>query len=988
MPRRLVTVWILLSIWLVACARGRGNDTPAEPQSISPSGPAQENASFADLLQQAATLENSDGEQSRRKAEQALALARQRKNATGEVAALYQLGHTRLTQGVPPEAMTIAQQGLALATALKNEKQRGDFYRLISRVFLETDDLPAAATNAIESLHIAQTIGDKIMEQRAEEILGLVYSSQDEDDTARGYYLAALRLGEENHSPDLALELNNLGNLDFAHHDYAAANDSLLKALVLVRQKDDLGILPLLLNNLGEIASINGDQDAAASYLNESLSLAKRPESEKDLATVLCTLAAMNRRQGRLDQARALLQQSLVIAQNPKCDVMLTNLYEEFIELAKARGDYKEAFEYAGKLAERNELLRGEKSKRKVFEVQRRYEQQAHSQEVAALQRDKELQQTELALKKAELSRAATQRWALLAVMVCVGVTVAALVGRQRARARVTQQALTETRVAKAQVEEADAHKAQLLAIAAHDLRESEARFRSAFECSALGMSLSQLDGRWLRVNEALCKIIGYNAAEAPQMSALDITHPDDREENQRLLDQLVRGEIESYHLEKRIFHRSGQTVWTLVDVAVVREPAEQQALYIISQFQDITQRKRADEQLRLAKEEAEEANEAKSLFLSRMSHELRTPLNAILGFGQLLEMSRLDEQETNSVQFILQGGRHLLSLVDEVLDLSRAEAGELRLAPSSVNGVGLAQECLGLVAQLAQAHAITCWVEAAGFPPTFWCDEPRLRQVLLNLITNAIKYNRQGGQVVVACETMPNGCLRLKVSDTGQGLSAEEIGRLFVPFERLTHAYGAVEGTGLGLVVSRRVAEAMGGSLGVASEVGRGSTFWIELPSAPVPETTAAASILVNEPPALPVAVNCVRLLYIEDNASNTQLVQALLAQRRPRWEFLTAQNGVRGLERARQEAPDLILLDLQLPDLPGDCVLAELRRDPRTRDVPVIVLSADATEHSRTRLFAEGANDYLTKPLQVGVLLSRLDHLLRTDAARRPIQ
>ncbi len=378
----------------------------------------------------------------------------------------------------------------------------------------------------------------------------------------------------------------------------------------------------------------------------------------------------------------------------------------------------------------------------------------------------------------------------------------------------------------------------------------------------------------------------------------------------------------------------------------------------------------------------AEKANAAKSLFLSRISHELRTPLNAILGFGQLLKMSRLDEQEAASVGYILEGGRHLLSLVDEVLDLSRVEAGELRLAPSQVNVGELARRCLDLVARLAQARQITCRVESGCFSAILWCDEPRLRQVLLNLVSNAIKYNREGGEVVVACESMPGSRLRVKVSDTGLGLSAEEIGRLFVPFERLTQAYGAVEGTGLGLVVSRRVAEAMGGSLRLESEVGRGSTFWIELPNLGVPEAMTALPVPVSEPPVPPIAGDGVRLLYIEDNASNVQVVHLLLAKRRPRWELLSAANGNKGLERARQDAPDLILLDLQLPGLPGDRVLAELRHDPATRQVPVIVLSADATPHSRARLLAEGASDYLTKPFQVERLLSRLDHFLSAAA------
>ena len=442
---------------------------------------------------------------------------------------------------------------------------------------------------------------------------------------------------------------------------------------------------------------------------------------------------------------------------------------------------------------------------------------------------------------------------------------------------------------------------------------------------------------------------------------------------------KLPFGIISTYSCSPRQFTADDitflQAVANVLAAAITRQRVEGEVQRALSQASD-------------ARRTAEKANEAKSLFLSRISHELRTPLNAILGFGQVLEFSHLGERETASVQYILQGGRHLLSLVDEVLDLSRAEAGALHLVPSQVNVGELAQRCLGLVAQLAQARRITCRVEAACFSTLLWCDEPRLRQVLLNLISNAIKYNHEDGQVVVACEATPEGRCRVMVSDTGPGLSAEEIGRLFVPFERLTQAYGAVEGTGLGLVVSRRVTEAMGGSLELQSEVGRGSTFWIELPSTATPKALPAAPAPIEDPPAPPVAATGTRLLYIEDNASNIELVRTLLAEFRPQWELLTATHGSKGLERARQDAPDLILLDLQLPDLSGDRVLTELRHGPAPSDVPVIVLSADATPHSRARLLAEGASDYLTKPLRVERLLSQLDHFLHAAGPRQGLE
>ena len=253
----------------------------------------------------------------------------------------------------------------------------------------------------------------------------------------------------------------------------------------------------------------------------------------------------------------------------------------------------------------------------------------------------------------------------------------------------------------------------------------------------------------------------------------------------------------------------------------------------------DVTARQEAEENRR-AKEEAERASRAKSEFLSRVSHELRTPLNAILGFGQLLQVSHHDDQDTEALAYILKAGRHLLGLVDEVLDLSRAESGELPLTPVRVELADAVQDCLNLTARLAGDRAITCERRGTAERISMWCDGSRLRQVLLSLLSNAVRYNHVGGRVVVGYEPLPAGKVRVTVGDTGPGLTSAEIARLFVPFERLEQKGGKIEGIGLGLVVSRRLVEAMGGSLGVTSEPGSGCTFWFELPVGsppPVPE-------------------------------------------------------------------------------------------------------------------------------------------------------
>ena len=411
--------------------------------------------------------------------------------------------------------------------------------------------------------------------------------------------------------------------------------------------------------------------------------------------------------------------------------------------------------------------------------------------------------------------------------------------------------------------------------------------------------------------------------------------------------------------------------------------------LGVIGIVREITEQRRAAEALRLAKEEAEKANRAKSDFLSRMSHELRTPLNAILGFGQLLEMSEVNRRESESVGHILKAGRHLLGLIDEVLALSRIEAGRMDLSLEPVAVAEMAQECLSLVRRQAAERGIHC-ENLCGDPDSgetcyVLADRQRLRQVLLNLLSNAVKYNREGGRLRIGCRCEAavegNGpCLRLEVSDTGMGLSATDIGRLFTPFERLNAEQSFIEGTGLGLSLSKGLIEAMHGTIGVDSVPGEGSTFWLCLPLAEDPLSAVARG---GSSPAGPCqGEDCVgTILYIEDNLSNLRLIELLL-EAYPGVTLLSAQQGTLGLEMARSSQPDLILLDLHLPDIPGWEVLAEIQADPATRDIPAVVVSADATAPQIERLMKAGARDYLTKPINVLMLMQTLARYLKAPA------
>ena len=368
------------------------------------------------------------------------------------------------------------------------------------------------------------------------------------------------------------------------------------------------------------------------------------------------------------------------------------------------------------------------------------------------------------------------------------------------------------------------------------------------------------------------------------------------------------------------------------------------------------------------ARQIAEKASRAKSEFLSRMSHELRTPLNAILGFGQLLELDELSDRQRENVKYILKGGGHLLELINEVLELARIESGQLALSPEPVALAETVTETIALVQPLASARGISLNTElgSLGAEVHVHADRQRLKQILLNLLSNAIKYNRPHGRVDVSAANVVPGRLRISVADTGIGIDPDHLARVFEPFDRLGAESGEVEGTGLGLALSKRLIEAMGGSIAFDSVPGAGTTFTLDLALADPPDLGEIRPQVPDED-SVDISAGDHRLvLYIEDNLSNVTLVERIL-ELEPGLELIPAMQGGLGLDLAREHRPALIVLDLHLPDMGGEEVLRRLRSEPETSEIPVVVLSADASKRQIGRVLELGASDYLTKPLDV---------------------
>ena len=437
---------------------------------------------------------------------------------------------------------------------------------------------------------------------------------------------------------------------------------------------------------------------------------------------------------------------------------------------------------------------------------------------------------------------------------------------------------------------------------------------------------------------------------------------------------------------ELTYIRKDGSRFPAIVSVTALRDDYGEIIGYLLIGI-DNSVRKQVESELQNAKAAAEKANLAKSDFLSSMSHELRTPLSAILGFAQLMESGSPSPttSQKRSIGEILKAGWYLLELINEILDLALIESGKLSLSPEPLSLAEVMHECQGMIEPQAQQRDIRMTFPQFEIPYFVKADRTRVKQVLINLLANAIKYNKVGGTVVVDCAASTAERIRISVKDTGEGLTPDKLTQLFEPFNRLGKEAGIEEGTGIGLVVAKRLVELMGGEIGVESTLGVGSVFWIDLnltaePKSAAAEPTAVAQAQVQADAQLRT------LLYVEDNPANLMLVEDLIA-RRPDIRLLSARDGNRGIEIARASRPDVILMDINLPGISGFQALKILRADPATAHIPVIAISANAIPRDIEKGLEAGFFNYLTKPIKVHQFMGALDMALKfatTESAR----
>lgn len=509
-------------------------------------------------------------------------------------------------------------------------------------------------------------------------------------------------------------------------------------------------------------------------------------------------------------------------------------------------------------------------------------------------------------------------------------------------------------------------------------LRESEIRHRTIFESTVDGIINIDDKGIIESLNPAIEKLFNYTADELIGKNIAVLMPEPFASQHDLFVKKLVQtGKNTILGKDRELAARKKDGTIFPVEIGLDLMFIEGKRMFT-GVIRDITDRKEAENQIVNAKEEAERASRAKTDFLSSMSHELRTPLNAVLGFAQLMELDlSLTDETKDYINEILTAGNHLLGLINEVLDLTQIESGHVDLMPEVVNLNQLVKECISLIEPIAQKNNIHIKNTLMNEDFVLRGDKTRIKQVIINLLSNAVKYNNENGQVIISTKLVNDKFYRISIKDTGYGIKAEDITGLFEAFNRLDAKGSAIEGTGIGLVITKKLVNLMGGKIDVESQYGTGSTFWIDMPKELIPHTEFNETIHEEIDTTNPDEIYDYKVLYIEDNPANIKLISKLFATK-SKVDFFTAHTPNLGLELAEIKLPDLILLDINLPDMDGFKVLDTLRNNNKTSNIPVIAISANSLPSDLNKAKQAGFDDYIIKPIDVENFNTSVNQLL----------
>lgn len=512
--------------------------------------------------------------------------------------------------------------------------------------------------------------------------------------------------------------------------------------------------------------------------------------------------------------------------------------------------------------------------------------------------------------------------------------------------------------------------------------RKTEQKFSSAFKLNSAIMSIvSVQDMKFIDVNQAFLDVLGYSKNEITGKRSTEIKLFCNKKQHNEYIDLLRKnGSVREFEYD--FFTKSGEKRTGIISSDIIYVGDEMCNLSVVI---DITDRKKMEVQLAKANKKANIANKAKSEFLSRMSHELRTPMNSILGFAQLLDMGDLNPMQKRGVNHIIQSGRHLLQLINEILDISRIEAGRLSYSLEPVSVVEAIKESVDVIKPLTQPQNISIELKNELSKEAYiQSDKQRYKQILINILNNAIKYNNTNGSIAInITEQNIDGIpmIRTAIKDTGIGIASEDIKKLFQPFERVGANNTEVEGTGLGLSVVRKITELLDGKVGVSSILGKGSTFWVDFPKTNKAlinkkqlEKIKIAETISNQPKEKKDVV-----LYIEDNKANVELLANIIDELVPNVELISDIYGLKTIELAKKHQPAIIFLDSHLPDIQGKQVLIDIKKNDNLRNIPVVILSADALPQQIDDLMKFGAADYITKPIDIHRIVKLIQKLLK---------